>query len=99
MSTTITVPARLLGILRLALLSELCGAAEDLATECGRLCCEKHPEWLAEPRSRVFACCGLLDAIGWRTFEYERPADIDLNEGRVSGAGGFEVAGVASALS
>jgi hypothetical protein len=61
----ITVPARLVGVLRSGLHSEIGNAAKAIAQVAGRAGREQHPESYRETLERLDRTRALLDLIGW----------------------------------
>lgn len=75
--TTITIPARIVRLLRESLHSQLGMAAEDVAQanhEGGR----ERPELYAEPVERFDQTRALLDLMGWKDVKGEGPAIINF---------------------
>jgi hypothetical protein len=75
--TTITIPARIVRVLRESLHSQLGMAAEDIGLashEGGRRC----PHLYAEPVGRFDRTRALLDLMGWKDVEGEGPAIINF---------------------
>jgi hypothetical protein len=65
MSTIITVPAELVGQLRVGLLSVLADAAEDILNAAKRRGRERHSEWFQGARGKFERAFVLLDLIDW----------------------------------
>jgi hypothetical protein len=75
--TSITIPARIVRVLRESLHSQLGVAAEDVAQanhEGGR----ERPELYAEPVERFDRTRALLDLMGWKDVEGEGPAIVNF---------------------
>jgi hypothetical protein len=81
--TTITIPARIVRVLRESLHSQLGMAAEDIGQashEAGRRC----PHLYAEPVERFDRTRALLDLMGWKETEGDGPATINLATHRLA---------------
>jgi hypothetical protein len=81
--TTITIPARIVRVLRESLHSQLGMAAEDIGQashDGGRRC----PHLYAEPVERFDRTRALLDLVGWKETEGDGPATINLATHRLA---------------
>lgn len=79
MSTTLTIPAVIVGHVRCGLHGELGQAGseiDELSTLPDR---EAYPERFGEPLRQLDAVRALLDAIGWGETENPEPVEIDLD--------------------
>jgi hypothetical protein len=74
MSTTMTVPAEIVGHLRCGLHVELGHAAEEIATLSTLRDRESYPDWYAEPLRKLDAARVLLDAVGWSMIDTPSPS-------------------------
>lgn len=92
MSTTLTVPAELVGLVRSALLAELGRAAEELAGVVERRGHEDHPEWFAQALRRHDAARALLDTIGSGNTDPPVEVGIDLRTHRQALTAALDVA-------
>jgi hypothetical protein len=82
MSTTLTVPAEIVGHLRCGLHMELRYAAGEIAALSTLRDRESCPDWYAEPLQQLDAARALLDAIGWSLTDSPEPVEIDLDQHR-----------------
>ncbi|HUB73081.1 MAG TPA: hypothetical protein VL979_03455 [Solirubrobacteraceae bacterium] len=80
MSTTLTVPAEIVGHLRCGLHIELGHAAEEIATLSTLRDRETYPGWYAEPLQQLDAARALLDVVRWSTIEDSEPVTIDFDQ-------------------
>jgi len=92
MSTTVTVPAQVVTLVRSALHTELGNAAEALAGVVERHGNEDHPEWFTEPLQRHDATRALLDVIGWDNTSQPVDARVDLRIHREALTAALDVA-------
>jgi hypothetical protein len=82
MSTTLTVPAEIVGHLRCGLHMELGHAAGEIATLSTLRDRESYPDWYVEPLQQLDAARALLDAVGWSLTDSPEPVEIDLDQHR-----------------
>ena len=79
MSTTLTVPAEIVGHLRCGLHMELGHAAGEIATLSTLRDRESYPDWYTEPLQQLDAARALLDAVGWSLTDSPDSVEIDLD--------------------
>lgn len=84
MSTTLTVPAPIVGHLRCGLHSELGQAAAEIDGLSVLPEREAHPEWFEEPLRQLDAVRALLDVIGWGEPAVSEPVEVDLDRHRAA---------------
>lgn len=90
MSSTITIPAKLLPLLRSGAQIQAGRAAEAFsqASEClGRA---QHADWFLEPRHLLDSYTALLDAIGWTDYHPEHAVKLDRDYHRFALATALE---------
>jgi len=80
MSTTLTVPAEIVGHLRCGLHMELGHAAEEIATLSTLRDRETYPGWYAEPLQQLDAARALLDVVRWSPIDDSEPVTIDFDQ-------------------
>jgi hypothetical protein len=75
----VTVPAKVVALVRSGLLGELGDAAGEINEAVGRAGYDEAAEWYAEPLKRQGATCALLDVVGWEKVETQRVVTVYLD--------------------
>ena len=78
MSTTLTIPADAVPVVRKALFCLMGHGAEGVSQPLPRVGHEQHPEWFAKGRVQLERVFVLLDQIGWADGEHEHDFDVDV---------------------
>jgi hypothetical protein len=78
MSTTLTIPADAVPVVRKALFCLMGDGAEEISQPLPRVGHELHPEWFAKGRLQLERVFALLDLIGWGEGEHQHDVDLDI---------------------
>jgi hypothetical protein len=80
MSTTLTIPAKLIPDVRESLFSLMGDAAEEIERTLMHPDRELYPEWFEKERKQLEDVFALLDLIGWPADGESREVEVDLRE-------------------
>lgn len=78
MSTTLTIPAKLVPDVRESLFSLMGDAAEEIGRTLTHPDRELYPEWFEKERKQLEDVFALLDLIGWPADGESREVEVDL---------------------
>jgi hypothetical protein len=79
MSTTLTIPADAVPVVREALFCLMGDGAEGISEPLPRVGHELHPEWFANGRLQLERVFTLLDLIGWADGKQRRDVEVDAD--------------------